>query len=104
MYVCCLFNNIEFRANPPLYTIVQYRLMKKFEHISCAVGLPKVVVYFFFIDLGKKDRLLFQDKQFILRSQSPSTTPCPVFLSGNNCILNWKHYQLLPMLPRKNIF
>jgi hypothetical protein len=24
MYVCCLFNNIEFRANPPLYTIVQY--------------------------------------------------------------------------------
>jgi hypothetical protein len=24
MYVCRLFNNIEFRANPPLYTIVQY--------------------------------------------------------------------------------
>jgi hypothetical protein len=24
MYVCCLFNNIEFRANPPLYTIVKY--------------------------------------------------------------------------------
>jgi hypothetical protein len=24
MYVCCLFNNIEFRANPPLYTKVQY--------------------------------------------------------------------------------
>jgi hypothetical protein len=22
--VCCLFNNIEFMANPPLYTIVQY--------------------------------------------------------------------------------
>jgi hypothetical protein len=24
MYVYRLFNNIEFRANPPLYTIVQY--------------------------------------------------------------------------------
>jgi hypothetical protein len=24
MYVCRLFNNIEFRANPPLYTIVEY--------------------------------------------------------------------------------
>jgi hypothetical protein len=23
------------------------------EHISCAVGLPKVVVYLFFVDLGK---------------------------------------------------
>jgi hypothetical protein len=23
MYVCCLFNNIEFRANPPLYTILK---------------------------------------------------------------------------------
>jgi hypothetical protein len=46
--------------------------------------------------------LLFQ--QFILRSQPPSTTPCPVFLSGNNWILNLSHYQLLPMVPRKNIF
>jgi hypothetical protein len=24
------------------------------EHISCAVGLPKLVVYLFFVDLGKK--------------------------------------------------
>jgi hypothetical protein len=24
MYVCRLFNNIEFRANLPLYTIAQY--------------------------------------------------------------------------------
>jgi hypothetical protein len=24
MYVCRLFNNIEFRANPSLYTIAQY--------------------------------------------------------------------------------
>jgi hypothetical protein len=28
--------------------------MEEFEHISCAVGLPKVVVYLFFVDLGKK--------------------------------------------------
>jgi hypothetical protein len=31
-------------------------------------------------------------------------TPCPVFLSGNNWILHWSHYQLLPMLPMKNFF
>jgi hypothetical protein len=27
---------------------------EKFEHISCAVRLPKVVLYLFFVDLGKK--------------------------------------------------
>jgi hypothetical protein len=26
MYVCRLFNNIEFRANPPLYTIRSHQL------------------------------------------------------------------------------
>jgi hypothetical protein len=31
--------------------------MEKFEHISCAVGLPKVVVYLFFMDLGKKTKI-----------------------------------------------
>jgi hypothetical protein len=48
--------------------------------------------------------LLFQAEHFILRSQPPSTTPCPVFLSGNNWIPNCSHYQLLQMLPRKNFF
>jgi hypothetical protein len=30
-----------------------HRLMKWFEHISCAIRLPKVVVYLFFVVLGK---------------------------------------------------
>jgi hypothetical protein len=53
MYVCCLFNNIEFRANPPLYTIVQYiktsvdstmlkiRNEKKKKFIKCMIQKNK---------------------------------------------------------------
>jgi hypothetical protein len=44
------------------------------------------------------------NNSFLGQSQPPLTTPCPVFLSGNNWILNWSHYQLLPILPRKNFF
>jgi hypothetical protein len=80
------------------------------------VLLPKVVVYLFFCGFGKKKsarpRLWAPADQLplwffwliisSLRQQPPSTTPCPSFLSGHNWILNWRHYRLLPLLPRKN--
>jgi hypothetical protein len=61
---------------------------------------PKVVVYLFFVDLGKKIRwdppvnpsgpaaiiifLVHYFKQFIFRSQPPSTTPCPIAIAASN--------------------
>jgi hypothetical protein len=45
--------------------------------------------------------LIISTRTIHSRSQPPSTTPFPVFLSGNNWFLNWSHYQQLPMLPRK---
>jgi hypothetical protein len=81
--------------------------------------------YLFFVDLGKKTVIdwappvspswpaatiiflgnFFKSNNYLFIIYfNASTTPCPVFLSGNNWILNWSHYQLLPMLPTKKFF
>jgi hypothetical protein len=47
MYVCRLFNNIELRANPPLYTIAQYmNCQKKTENALIEWRRKETTKYF----------------------------------------------------------
>jgi hypothetical protein len=58
MYVCCLFNNIEYRANPLLYTIVQY-IKTSVDSTMLKLGMRKKSIYKMY-DSKKNKKKLFQ--------------------------------------------